>query len=125
MKTKTVYEECYAIYQKGGYAPVIDHVEKQIKNENPKYKDVDCCLCGECNNTMPTLNDICLVCGQSTFYKQEVIDKVIEQIKEDIANGDVEALDEMLKFMPIRYLEGYLPLEENLEIDLSSNNIFD
>lgn len=40
---------------------------------------------------------------------QQLIDDVIEQIKKDIADGDVTAIDELLKFVPEKYLKGYLP----------------
>jgi len=40
---------------------------------------------------------------------QELVDKVIEQIKKDIAQGDTTVLDELLKFIPIEYLKGSLP----------------
>ena len=39
---------------------------------------------------------------------QELIDKAIEQIKKDIAMGDVTAIDELLGFIPEQYLKGYL-----------------
>jgi hypothetical protein len=38
-----------------------------------------------------------------------VIDKVIEQIKTDISEGDLTALEELLKHIPIKNLEAYLP----------------
>jgi hypothetical protein len=41
--------------------------------------------------------------------KQELIDLVIEQIKSDINSGDITALDELLSFLPKKYLSGYLP----------------
>lgn len=40
---------------------------------------------------------------------QELIDEVLFQIKVDIAEGDLTALDEMLKAMPIQQLVAYLP----------------
>lgn len=40
---------------------------------------------------------------------QPLIDQVIEKIKKDIEDGDVTAIDELLKFVPIEYLKGYLP----------------
>jgi len=45
-------------------------------------------------------------------HKQELVDRCLEQIKQDVADGDVTAIDEMLMFLPIKYLKGYLP--ENL-----------
>lgn len=40
---------------------------------------------------------------------QELIDSVLFQIKKDIDGGDLTALDEMLKAMPIQQLVSYLP----------------
>ena len=39
---------------------------------------------------------------------QELIDKVLEQMKKDIEVGDLTAIDELLTFVPIRNLKGYL-----------------
>lgn len=41
--------------------------------------------------------------------KQELIDKCIEEIKNDVNGGDVTAIDELLMFVPIKYLKAYLP----------------
>lgn len=41
--------------------------------------------------------------------KQELIDKCIEQIKKDVSEGDLTAIDELLRNLPNNYLEGYLP----------------
>ena len=43
--------------------------------------------------------------------KQRLVDAVLEEIKVDIANGDVTAIDELLMFLPIERLKGYLPFE--------------
>lgn len=40
---------------------------------------------------------------------QELIDEVLEQIKKDVAMGDLTALDEMLNAMPVKNLIAYLP----------------
>jgi len=40
---------------------------------------------------------------------QKLIDMVIEQIREDLSNGDIEALEEMLALCPKEVLIGYLP----------------
>lgn len=40
---------------------------------------------------------------------QELIDAVLEQIKKDIGEGDVTALDTMLNAMPVKDLLAYLP----------------
>ena len=41
--------------------------------------------------------------------KQELVDKCLEQIKDDVKGGDVTAIDELLMFLPTKYLKGYLP----------------
>jgi len=43
---------------------------------------------------------------------QPLIDKALERIKEDVEAGDLTAIDELLKFIPKQYLEGFLPEEE-------------
>lgn len=40
---------------------------------------------------------------------QDLVDLVIGQIKLDIDSGDVTALEELLKRVPARVLESYLP----------------
>ncbi len=41
--------------------------------------------------------------------KQSLIDRCLEQIKEDVSIGDLTAIDELLMFLPAKYLKGYLP----------------
>lgn len=43
--------------------------------------------------------------------KRVLIDRVLEQIKTDIENGDLTAIAELLKSVPERDLVGYLPEE--------------
>ena len=43
---------------------------------------------------------------------QLLIERVVEQIKNDLAMGDVEALEELLTFTPKENLIAYLPEEE-------------
>lgn len=40
--------------------------------------------------------------------KQILIDKVLERIKQDVAEGDVTAIEELLSFVRIANLKGYL-----------------
>ena len=47
----------------------------------------------------------------------ELVDKVITQIQLDIESGDVTALEELLKRVPAKVLESYLP-----EVDLDYND---
>lgn len=46
------------------------------------------------------------------FLKNLLVDEAIEQIKEQIENGDVTAIDELLRFVPIKNLIQFIP-EEN------------
>lgn len=43
---------------------------------------------------------------------QLLIERVLEQIKSDLAMGDVEAIEELLSFIPKENLIGFLPEEE-------------
>ncbi|MEK6829774.1 MAG: hypothetical protein AABY15_06660 [Nanoarchaeota archaeon] len=56
-------------------------------------------------------NTVCLTLLRShrDDQIQELVDKCIERIKEDVAIGDLTAIDELLKFLPTKYLKGYLP----------------
>jgi hypothetical protein len=46
----------------------------------------------------------------------KLVDKVITQIQLDIESGDVTALEELLKRVPAKVLESYLP-EVDMEYD--------
>jgi hypothetical protein len=41
--------------------------------------------------------------------KQELIDRCLSEFKNDVASGDVTAIDELLKFVPSKNLQAYLP----------------
>jgi len=41
--------------------------------------------------------------------RQQLVDLVIEEIKRDVANGDLTAVEELLGFVPPDNLRGYLP----------------
>ena len=41
--------------------------------------------------------------------QEELYDKVLEQIKQDVAVGDMTAVDELIRFIPRKNLEAYLP----------------
>ncbi len=56
-------------------------------------------------------NTVCLVeltSHRDTFH-EELINKVIDRIKTDIAEEDLTAIDELLSFLPTERLEGFLP----------------
>ena len=67
---------------------------------------------GTCFVHLLSLND---VIGFAQKENKEIniklIDKVLEQIKEDVINGDVTAIEELLKQVPIDALQSYLPEE--------------
>ena len=67
---------------------------------------------GTCFVNLLSLND---VVGFAQKENKEIniklIDKVLEQIKEDVINGDVTAIEELLKNVPIESLKSYLPEE--------------
>lgn len=67
---------------------------------------------GTCFVNLLSLND---VVGFAQKENKEIniklIDKVLEQIKEDVINGDVTAIEELLKNVPIERLKSYLPEE--------------
>jgi hypothetical protein len=43
---------------------------------------------------------------------QKLMNKVLNKIKEDVAVGDVTAIEEILIFVPTNYLIGFLPEED-------------
>lgn len=67
---------------------------------------------GTCFVHLLSLND---VIGFAQKENKEIniklIDKVLEQIKEDVIHGDVTAIEELLKQVPIEILKSYLPEE--------------
>jgi len=44
-----------------------------------------------------------------TDADQPLIDKCIERIKADVEAQDFTAIDELLQFVPVEYLKGFLP----------------
>ena len=47
-----------------------------------------------------------------TQIEQQIIDAVINQIRYDISFGDETAIDDLLGFVPVENLLGYLPEED-------------
>lgn len=45
--------------------------------------------------------------------KQQVIDKVLVEIVNDVTNGDMTAVEELLTLVPEENLVDYLPEDEN------------
>jgi hypothetical protein len=50
--------------------------------------------------------------------QKSLVDRVITQIEIDMRGYDLTALEELLKRVPAKVLESYLPEEENLEIEI-------
>ena len=49
---------------------------------------------------------------KEVYDKQEAFyDKVLDQIKQDVYSGDMTAVDELIKRLPIDVLKAYLPEE--------------
>ena len=119
-----VYDDCQAINENGGYAKVFDHVAIQKSEGNPDYADVVEERCEACEGDMPSLNHICLICGQETKpMKYTLVDEVIENLKKDILAGDVTVLDELLHKLSIKTLVQALP-EERWEKYKELNNSY-
>jgi hypothetical protein len=49
---------------------------------------------------------------EAQIKKQELIERVVEQIKDDLNTYGAEAIEELLRFCPTKNLVGYLPEEE-------------
>ena len=45
--------------------------------------------------------------------RAELIDKVLEQMRDDLINHDLTAIEELLKFVPTENLVGFLPEERS------------
>ena len=46
---------------------------------------------------------------------QMVINEVLDQIQVDVANGDLTAIEEMLRHVPLDILQGFLPEVNKVE----------
>ena len=45
------------------------------------------------------------------YKNQELIDQVIKQLKLDVVNNDWTVIEELLSFVPVEFLKGFLPEE--------------
>jgi hypothetical protein len=71
--------------------------------------------CDACDAEMPSIDSVCLVCGQPTtpkLDKQQLVDAVIEDLKKGFELGDYTVLDELLNKLPVKTLVQSLPEEE-------------
>jgi len=49
--------------------------------------------------------------SKRAMAQSDIIDRVLDQIAQDLEGGDLTALEELLKFVPREKLIGYLPEE--------------
>lgn len=66
MNKEKVFTDCQKIYEANGFSAVINHITAQQEKSNPDYDNVRYAHCTACNCSVPSLDDTCLVCGQST-----------------------------------------------------------
>lgn len=107
-------ETCERKYEEGGAGAVIDYIEEAIaQGDDMIMLDVRYERCVACDADMPSINHICLVCGQETkLHKQILVDAVIEDLKKGFELGDYTVLDELLNMLPVKKLVQSLPEEE-------------
>jgi hypothetical protein len=98
-----VSEQIFNIKREGNYFVAFDKTHKTVS-----YGRINIKTCKFTGDTR------CLI--ELTKHLQEVnekeeafYDEVLEQIKDDIASGDLTALDELLRCIPRKNLEAYLP----------------
>ncbi len=46
--------------------------------------------------------------GKIMYHNQELIDKVLDQIVKDIEAKDLTAIEELLQYVPVEYLQEFL-----------------
>lgn len=90
---QNVYDECQALYEKGGVQAVCDHVIAQQIANNPMYEEVKYGYCTPCEAGQPCLNNICLVCGSS-----------LTEIKPVVSAPDVSIGKPIYRVAELRYL---------------------
>jgi hypothetical protein len=104
-----VYDECTALYEKGGVSAVCDHVIVQQKANNPMYDDVKYHYCKPCEAGQPDLNNVCLVCGSAT------------SMSEPLSADDVSVGETIYRVAELRYLmEG---LDDNDQICIETIDV--
>jgi hypothetical protein len=111
-KDKKTIKMCERICNDIGRAKFFDYINDNIRLKEPLFKKVKYEFCEACDCDSPAINHICLCCGQPTKVVDDLVDRVIEEIERDILNGDLTAVDELLKFIPTKNLIAFLPEEE-------------
>ena len=82
-ETQKLFEICQRKYEEGGYAAVIEYIEEAIRQgEDTIVLDVEYKPCRACDNDMPSLKGICLVCGQPVAKVKYNVWVEIERVEE-------------------------------------------
>lgn len=121
-----LFDTCERIYEEGGASAVVEYIEEAIRQgDNVLLLDVEYEHCHACDNDYPSLNHVCLVCGQPTaITKQNLVDAVIRDLKKGFEAGDYTVLDELLFMLPNKNLIQSLPEDHWKKYDnLKSDNI--
>ena len=97
-------EQIFTIKKQGNYFVAFDKTHKtvtygRINIKTGKFTGDTRCLVELTNHWQEEVND-----KEEAFYNE-----VLQQIKVDVAEGDLTALDELLRFIPRQNLEAYLP----------------
>jgi hypothetical protein len=82
-ETEKLFEICKRKYEEGGSAAVIEYIEEAIRQgEDTIVLDVEYKPCRACDNDMPSLKGICLVCGQKVAKVKYNVWVEIERVEE-------------------------------------------
>lgn len=97
-------EQTFIIKKEGNYFVAFDKTHKtvsygRINIKTGKFTGDTRCMIELTNHWNKEVGD-----KEEAFYNE-----VLEQIKTDIADGDLTALDELLRCIPRKNLEAYLP----------------
>lgn len=106
-------EKCNLVYNKAGYASLFTHISIMKDNNDPIFKDVVYEECLTCNKLMPSLNHICLVCGNGVTIVRELtntnvqhspasivqVPKFIQNINWEMLREQKERLLELINFL--------------------------
>ena len=65
-KFNRVADACRKVYEASGMSAVYDLINLKSETKDPDYKNVSYKPCRGCDNDVPSLKGICLVCGQKT-----------------------------------------------------------
>ncbi len=102
--------QTFKIRKIGGNFVAFDTIDKKrnygrINIKTGKFVGDTRCMIAlfEHRNNNTEIKNVCLL------DTSELVNKAIEQIKKDVSEGDVTAIEEMLNRLPSDVLEAYLP----------------